>query len=174
MSCPSWKRLLTEREAVGGDSREWNDAVAHLRTCDACRGRVSRLDPTLLFRDLPEPELGQDEGDRMVAVVESLLRRRRLRSRRWMSTARRAAAAAVLVVVSLFALPARQGRDARLPSEPSPAAQGGGFSRVLPAESGGTSLQTWQSSSARVYEMGTPEMAFVMVVDDSLRLEPAG
>jgi len=174
MSCPNWERLLTEREAVGEDSREWNDAVAHLRTCDTCRERVFRLDPTLLFRDLPEPRPGEDEGDRMVVVVESLLHRRRLRSRRWMTVARRAAAAAVLVAASLLALPARQGRDAKLPSEPSPAAQGGGFSRVLPAESGGTSLQAWQSSSARVYEMGTPEMAFVMVVDDTLKLEPAG
>lgn len=171
MNCPDWKQLLADREAHGEDPEIWSDAIAHLETCEACRASVFRLDPTLWLRDLPEEQLSDDEGQQMVTVVDSLLRRRRRRLRGWMTMTKRVAAAAVLVGATLLFVPGRQGGDASVSTEPSPASQGAGFSRVLPAESGGTPLQTWHSNSARVYEMDTPEMAFVMVVDDSLPLE---
>jgi hypothetical protein len=127
---------------------------------------VFQLEPTLLFTALPEPELAADEARRMVAVLQSL-RRGALRSRaRRRTTALRLAAGIVLVAGALLLVPQRRVNR----SQASPAARGGGFSHVLPAQQGGNALLALQSPAARVYEVEAPDMAVVMVVDGTLDL----
>jgi hypothetical protein len=69
-ACPDWRRLAGHRRELGGAEPEgWGAALAHLAGCRLCRGEALAVDPTLIFRRLPELSL---EGDALAAEVAAL------------------------------------------------------------------------------------------------------
>ena len=72
MSCPDWKRLVRERQALShpfaretGDSLDWREALGHLDSgCPACRKAALAADPLLVFRRLPAPVMSEEREDR--------------------------------------------------------------------------------------------------------------
>lgn len=114
MSCPDWRSLAAARERLSGDGgtggadleREWLSALRHRDDCADCRQRALDADPLLLFRDLPEIDLGPAGVEemrqrvagarRMLQASQPMVRRRRPR---WP-----AAAAALLLAIAGGAL----------------------------------------------------------------------
>lgn len=106
----------------------------------------------------------------MVAVVRSLRRGAQRSTTRRRTALLRIAAALILIAGALVLLPERSVKQDRV-VQMSPAARGGGFSHVLPTRQAGNALVALDSPATRVYEMDTPDMAVVMVIDDELDLE---
>jgi len=53
VSCPDWRALAAERDRSPLDPPGWDEALAHLEGCAACRRDAVAADPTLAFRSLP-------------------------------------------------------------------------------------------------------------------------
>jgi hypothetical protein len=179
----AWSALLEHRFAEVPEPAEWPDLAAHLASCGACRRIALAIDPTLLFRDLPQPSTeATSDVEAMRQAVSSLRRARALgvsspevRDRRAVASRRaklmRIAAAAVLVLALGSQVPiGRRSVDAVAPAPPPAVAE------VLPVElqgGGGDSLGVSGDvgrPSARVYQIAYRDMAVVMVVDKSLDL----
>lgn len=169
MSCPDWPWLVRQRRAAGEDPPGWSAAVVHLAECEDCRRTAFALEPMLVFLQLPEPELSTDEGRRMVSVVRTLRRGSWRTGAGRRTVFLRIAAAFVLFAAAVVLVPERA-RQVTPASNLSPTAHGAGFSHVLSPQRSGTALLRLDSPTARVYEMQTPDMGVVMVVDDSLDL----
>ena len=112
-----WERLLAARESDRQDRSGWEHALAHRASCSRCREDSSRLDPTLIFSELPTLHVSDDEIEQMSAGVAEARRLSERLSRlpsdvatapprrRWSSElGLRFAAAAAVVVLSLVAL----------------------------------------------------------------------
>ncbi|MEM7587148.1 MAG: hypothetical protein AAF560_27410 [Acidobacteriota bacterium] len=100
MSCPDWQDLTDRRDADELDSATWRTALEHLDGCSDCQSEALAADPTLMFRRLPAPEVGDDEVAAMQQAVAGMRRRAKIAPRRASSTGpwmRAAAVAAVLL-----------------------------------------------------------------------------
>lgn len=177
MSCPDWGRLAD----LPREGAPWREALAHLDRCERCWTVALRVDPTLVFRRLPDPEIDPAAVEEVRNGVAVLRRsgvaerdRLRLKSAGW------GFAAALFLSVSLALAPG--GRHA-----PSSLAQKG-VNSVAGATYGYDSLSnghrlTGQSPSAastsveaplvekigdreaRIYQLQGKGVAVVMIVD---------
>ena len=176
-ACPDadgWRALAAHRaDPRGQEPAEWAAALAHLDGCPGCRRAALAADPTLLFRRLPVPRLGDQEiaqevadMQRAVAALRTASRVRVRADRGWTRTRWAAAAALATVALSLGASPelhpGRVGGPGAVRSElagqalPSPAA--------VPAALRLPSVEDLNRPEARIYQMGT----VVMIVDEGL------
>lgn len=169
MSCPDWRRLAAARERDPfADPPGWTEARAHLADCAGCRREALAADPLLLFQRLAAGR-GGEERDEVLAMqqgVAALVRASRVAGRaaagpRRGVALRRVAAVALLVlgVMALDGAPSPQGRlaagrDAWVAAPPE-----------LPDQ---PLLDELDLAQARVYELGSDDMAVVMVVDATL------
>jgi hypothetical protein len=170
MACPDWHRLAAARDASPGDPPGWDDAVAHLDGCAACRGAAVVADPTLVFRRLPALTVGTDEVEAMLVRVAALrgargvgrpLTSRRLPRPygRWQP----AAAAAALAFAALAGGHAPPGAP-RVATVP-----GSVGSLALAAEiSAQPLLEELDRPFDQVMQWNTDEMSVVLVVDERL------
>lgn len=190
MSCrdrAGWTALLAHRFGPAlEEPPEWPLALAHLEHCPDCARLALSLDPTLVFQRLPQPAPAPGDIDAMRAAVASLRRASALQAApaaRAQGAARawRVAAAAILALTLASQLPlARHPAAARLPQ--SAVASSAGSSGIALARFAAARRMTTGRADgllvpgevgrpqARVYEIGYPEMAVVMVVDKSLGL----
>ncbi len=104
MSCPDWRDLTLRREASAGDGPEWRTALRHLDDCTACQAAAPGYDPTLLFRRLPDLEVGDDQVEVMKRAVASMRRGETIEHRRgpWLRSGLRAAALAAVALGSIL------------------------------------------------------------------------
>ncbi len=113
MSCPDWARFIHEPRD-GEEEAAWELALAHLDHCERCWPAALRVDPTLVFRRLPEPEMDAEGVEQVRAGVEVLRRSRSFEGRQ--SSKARAGwglAAALLLAASIaFSPEARTGVSA--------------------------------------------------------------
>jgi hypothetical protein len=171
-ACPNWTDLVAHRYArAEQEPRGWGDALAHAEACARCRQEAIAADPTLVFRRLATAGTPREARDVDVAAmrqaVATLRRARALeparQSNRW-----RWAAAAVLPLLALL-LPSAQDPSRsravgdssltlRLPTSMLPSAE----LAALPL------LDDLDRPHARVYELGGPDLAVVMIVDETL------
>jgi len=86
MTCPDWGKLA----ALPREDAPWREAVAHLDHCERCWPLALRIDPTLVFRRLPDPEIDASMVEEVRRGVAVLRRsgavepaRFRLKSARW-------------------------------------------------------------------------------------------
>jgi len=196
MTCPDWNRLVAERDAAPPSARPagipagaaaWDRALAHLDRCPACGPRALAADPTLVFRRLPAPEVGDADVEAMRRAVESMRRAgrvaaaetgrpaaaegfRRLRVPAAPRSWRQLAAAAALAAASLglwLSAPDEAGRSA----EPLRAAAGqpaaAAPSAPVPA-SEPAFLELAEPRAADVYQVGEEDLLVVMVMDETL------
>lgn len=74
MSCPDWFSLAEPRDE---DAERWQDALIHFDSdCPRCREQALDAEPTLLFRNLPEIEIGAEDIAAMQQAVATLRRGR--------------------------------------------------------------------------------------------------
>lgn len=188
-TCPDWKRLAVERGQAGG-SAAWGEAREHLRACPHCRQEAIAVDPSLLFVAMAPVEVTEDEVHAMQQAVAQSLRRRSagwepgardaVRGPRWRwlwsrSRSRARApwlrvAATVALLVGFLALrggevsprhdPLPEGVDSRLAGEASD---------LAPAERGLLPVELLEEGNeARLYHLAAPDLAVVMVFDETL------
>ncbi|MCB1033508.1 MAG: hypothetical protein KDD47_06705 [Acidobacteria bacterium] len=73
MRCPDWKALLEHRfDSTLEEPEDWHLALEHLQHCESCRIEAYGLDPSLLFQDLPEVEVGDADILQMQQAVATL------------------------------------------------------------------------------------------------------
>jgi len=189
--CPDWRALTAHRldpVADTGDAAQepagWDEALAHLDGCPACRRAALTADPTLLFRRLPalpapfldlSPAAEAAEVEAVRLAVASMRTARRLAPAREPASRRyrQWGAAAVLAgaAVSLGSAPG-------LPAAGSHAAAVAPVPHTvrLPAPPPGLRLVAdrvpmveLNRPAARVYEMdGGENLSVVMIVDERL------
>lgn len=193
MSCPrDWEGLLAHRfDPRQAPPADWRQASAHLDRCPDCLRRAEAIDPTLLFRALPEIEIGDDEVAEMQRAVATLKASSALRpqTRGWrlrrLVAAREARgerprtllrlAAAVLLVVGLGT------GTALLPGDGESSLEAGGavaesfepvtgWTELEPPVEDAPIVEGVVSPVARVYSFPAPdeEVAVVMVIDPTL------
>ena len=112
MSCPDWRNL----DAAARETAAWDNALRHLDGgCSACWRDALAVDPTLVFRRLPVPELSPAaEADEVAAT------RLAVAAMRTASRAERGMLGDRLPELASGAFPARAGRLLRLQSLRSP------------------------------------------------------
>jgi hypothetical protein len=112
MSCPDWRNL----DAAARETAAWDNALRHLDGgCAACWRDALAVDPTLVFRRLPVPELSPAaEADEVAAT------RLAVAAMRTASRAERGTLGDRLPELASSAFPARAGRLLRLQSARSP------------------------------------------------------
>lgn len=116
MTCPDWRSLERRRDQR---PEAWERALAHFDACPRCHDQALAVEPTLLFRRLPAPEVGGDEIAAMRQAVTALRRSEQASLRAatgWAGGLRAAALAAILITAALLqgALPVDRdwpGRD---------------------------------------------------------------
>jgi hypothetical protein len=234
MSCPDWRRLdASVRDAPGKpgarwQEARWQEALRHLDGgCPRCWQEAVAVDPTLIFRRLPAPELGPAEEADEVAAARLAVAAMRTASRAAGSASaigaigyagstgatgslgsigslgslgsrigRRAASAfrqqrarwALAAGLTAMALtfgashgwhgPAMAGSGAAAPgspaaaSMPGPVVAGPGWAAApsglpVPAASR-PSIEGLSRPRARVYQIDSPHMSVVMIVDSKL------
>jgi hypothetical protein len=98
-SCPDWRSLVARRER---EPEAWERALAHLDDCHRCGEEALAAEPTLLFRRLPRPAVGNADVESMKRAVANLRRTEPLQHppRRPPATALRAAAVAALLLAA--------------------------------------------------------------------------
>ncbi|HYL06292.1 MAG TPA: hypothetical protein VE075_09645, partial [Thermoanaerobaculia bacterium] len=83
--CPDWRRLdPADRDAPGSPhaAARWREALHHLDGgCTRCRQEALAVDPTLVFRRLPAPELGPAQEAEEVAAARLAVAAMRTASR---------------------------------------------------------------------------------------------
>lgn len=176
MSCPDWHRLVAARERDPlVDPPGWGAARAHLAHCASCRVEALTLDPTLLFARIAPGPAGDEQRGEVAAMQQSvaaLIRasrvsgrpsaRRRDDERRRFAALPRSAAAALLIFAGLAMQPAPSPEE----SLPFRAALAGSREVAeLPAQ---PLIDELDLTQARVYELGSNDVAVVMVVDSTL------
>ena len=238
MSCPDWRRLdPAARDAPAGnaaavkpagkaaamkvlEAARWQEALRHLESgCPRCWQEALAVDPTLVFRRLPTPELGptqeaaEIEAARLAVQAMRTASRlehpafganrslRSLRSLRALPShhaARWTLAAGLTAMALVFGSAGHTGNSWRAPARPgtataastadiaslagvadrrvdlaaparfvradSPAALG---AAALPASSR-PSIEGLSRPEARVYQLDSPHMSVVMIVDAKL------
>jgi hypothetical protein len=184
--CPDWGALTGHRHTAGPDEPAgWEEAVAHLDGCPACRRTALAADPTLVFRRLPAlpppvldlaPAALAAEVEAIRLAVAGMRTARRLapppersllrRSRHW-----GAAAGLAIAALSLGATPALRPaphgiasltapRTVRLLSPPAAVRL---VSDRVPM------VEELNRPAARVYQMdGGENLSVVMIVDERL------
>jgi hypothetical protein len=238
MSCPDWRRLdPAARDAAGAPHAaadapyasgavgalhavHWQQALSHLDTgCPDCWREALAVDPTLIFRRLPAPELtAAQEADEVEAARLAVAAMRRLPAIRSLPSlhvqpARWALAAGLTAMALVYGsghgwrptppIPAatapgapagalassvspstqaghagQTGEDMRATAElaaaaAEPGGQGApgpgwaGASAVQPASSR-PSIEGLSRPEARVYQIDSPHMSVVMIVDGKL------
>ncbi len=162
MTCPDWAGLARRFRQPGfAETGEWRDAVTHARGCADCRRRAVAIDPLLAFVGCRDLEIDPAE----IAVVRrgthDLRRLRALEAGGRGGRTRRGAIAAGLVLASVWLLPAVPAGpilEAPPTARPAPPA--------APAAS--PWIENLDRPAARVYQWESPEVAVVLVVDESL------
>lgn len=185
-TCPDWRALTVHRkDPLSEEPAGWQEALAHLDGCPACRREAPAADPTLLFRRLPAldmsalgPAAEAAEVESMIQAVATLRTARRLETPERASRAawKRWSAAAALATVAL-SLGAGHGlrREAAvsLSSLPVPSRS----RTVIPAGEVTPRFASDQvpvveelnRPAARVYQMdGGKNLSVVMIVDERL------
>ena len=202
MSCPDWRRLVTERDAQGGDAgaeAAWGSACEHLDACPRCREAALDADPTLVFRRLAGPVATAADVSAMKLGVAAMIRASRVASpaaalafesrparpfrlgsgrqgRGWQvarSLARPAAAAALLAGLVL---------QAPIASRAPPGARGRAGRGGLPRRPGAPRRRRGcrdradrgglDLPDARVYEVAAEDLQVAMIVDRAWTCEP--
>ena len=128
MTCPNWRQLSARHDH---QPEAWDRALIHLDDCGQCLDEALAVEPTLLFRRLPAPEVGSDDIAAMRRAVATLRRSERTvtHSRRSVGsrfTALRAAAlGAILITAALLqgVVPGEVRPSATLPAASSEAAR---------------------------------------------------
>lgn len=176
---PRWENLLEHRfDPSAPEPAGWDDAVAHLDACSACRARALSIDPTLGFRRLPELDVDAAEIEAMQHSVALLRRNRQLsaqqgevlqeahqaRAWRWWRPAAAALAVGMGLGLAGGSLPTAPepgvGATATLPVLRSVGAPGSGTFRSFGTLDEGQSFDTFddpvvegvESPDARVYQ----------------------
>lgn len=182
MSCPSWSRLVAEREASGVDPQGWSEALNHLDHCPRCSREAPDVDPLLLFRRLPAPKIGSSDVEAMKLGVAAMIRASRVESFAVPSPARsrsagrsrwRLSAAVAAVLVTGLGLGALQSSRLSRPSSPGSGQAPAGIALAAwsaPAESSdleGT-IEDLSLVDARVYEVASEGISVVTIVHPSL------
>ena len=188
-TCPDWRALVAHRkDETASEPTGWQEALAHLDGCPACRREAPAADPTLLFRRLPGLEMGAAaeaaEVESMIQAVATLRTARRLEIperaaraswKRWS-----AAAALVTVALTLGAGPGlRRGPLAPMPpivalgslATPSRSLAVVPAAAVSPrfASDEAPVVEELNRPAARVYQMdGGKNLSVVMIVDERL------
>lgn len=79
--CPSrgeWRDRLAHRfDAERVEPESWREDLAHLESCDVCRGITLELDPTLLFRSLAAPLPALDASAEVASMRRAVTALRR-------------------------------------------------------------------------------------------------
>jgi hypothetical protein len=186
-NCPDWKILAAHRrERHGAEPVGWNEALKHLDRCERCRQAAVAADPSLLFRRLskvpPAPAAEAAEAESIIQAVAGMRAatrmgagtppRRRAGWRAW----RRHAAAAALIVAALplggddgwrLRLAGQIGSEAMpLPEEALQPAAGlaAGMELDQPL------IENLDRPEARIYQMGSPDVAVVMIFDENFEV----
>lgn len=172
--CPDWSALVDHRfTREGVEPPDWRAWVQHAETCADCRRAALAADPTLVFARLAEDDSSAVDVDAMRRAVGTLRRARGVAPRpareRAAAASWRLAAAAVLplLAVLLPSAPPRQHPAAPVAPALAPitaAAPAPSFAELaaLPL------VEDLGRPEARVYELGGPELAVVMIVDETL------
>lgn len=162
MSCPDWAALVRDREPAGAvEMAEWSEAVAHLRGCAACRRRALALDPTLVFLGCRDLTIDRAEVAELTRATYALRRVRSLEAAPVPGAARRRAMAAGLGLAGVLLLPAVPTDPAlEPPAPPEASASANPIARPW--------IENLDRPAARVYQWGSPELAVVVVIDESL------
>lgn len=191
-TCPDWRALSAHRKDPRSEEPAgWQEALAHLDGCPACRREAPAADPTLVFRRLPGLDMGTAaeaaEVESMIQAVATLRTARRLetperRARMSRASWKRWSAAAALVTVAL-SLGAGHGlRRAPMPPMPPIIALGSlpvpsrnlavvPAAEVSPrfAADEAPVVEELNRPAARVYQMdGGKNLSVVMIVDERL------
>lgn len=98
MSCPDWNELIRQRDDGADGERRWLEALEHLDDCGSCHEAALAVEPTLMFRRLPAPEIDVTEMQQAVAALrrdQGRRDRQQKNGRRW----RRLAIAAQVAVL---------------------------------------------------------------------------
>jgi len=195
VSCPNWSALVAFRDARGGDPPGWEENLAHLDACPACRRQALAADPTLAFRRLPRPDVKAADIDAIRQGVAALREASRLglarpepppaghedgrtdegeprQGRRgwgWLPGATRIAAAVVLVVVALALAP---GNPLTLGDfTPITTAAREGVTSPAGVEATMPLIEDLDLPDPRVYQIAEEDIQVVMVFDESLDLD---
>jgi hypothetical protein len=185
MSCPSWRALLAEREALGEDPRGFAEALAHLDGCPACRRETLALDPLLAFRRLPALAVSASDVEAMRQAVAAMRRASRVpgeaaggaplggrpiagRRAGWLPDGARswgrAAAAVALLALGLTLGPGRPVPEPPSGEASTPSRQ------VQEALFQASFVEDLDLADARIYQVDSAEMQVVMIVHPSLDL----
>lgn len=183
MSCPDWSHLAPGRD--DSEQAAWQSAVAHLDHCSKCWPAALRVEPTLIFRRLPEPEIDPQEIEEVRAGVAVLRRSRGFaRSRQGGHRAGWGIAAAVLLAATIALAPPPRSVS-RLPAEAGNAANSSvpalesqeRLSSVVTDRHDAPTLAATRSAAdapliekmgdpgARIYQLQGKGVAVVMIVD---------
>ena len=77
MNCPDWHELGATRSS---DESQWQDGLSHFDECALCRKQALMVDPLLVFRQLPEARLDENEIDDLRSRVAGARRVNELES----------------------------------------------------------------------------------------------
>jgi hypothetical protein len=235
MSCPDWRRLdPAARDASGAPhpaadavaavhAVHWQQALSHLDSgCPDCWREALAVDPTLIFRRLPAPELTPaQEAEEVEAARLAVAAMRRLPATQpslHVHSARWALAAGLTAMALVYGSghgwrPMRPITAATAPVAPAPAAPAGSLASGSPSTQAGQDMRAtsafaastagpgmpggpgpgprmmppgWAGASAvqpaasrpsieglsrpeaRVYQLDSPHMSVVMIVDGKL------
>lgn len=159
MTCPDWTGLARRFRQPGfAETGEWRDAVAHARGCADCRRRAVAIDPLLAFVGCRDLEIDPAEVALVRRGTHDLRRLRALEAAGSVGHARRAAIAVGLALAGVLLLPAVPGGP--ILETPSP--------ERLAAPAASPWIEHLDRPAARVYQWESPEVAVVLVVDESL------
>lgn len=185
-NCPDWKVLAAHRrERHGAEPAGWSEALKHLDGCARCRQAAVAADPTLLFRRLSKVQPALDaeaaEAESILQAVAGMRTANRMGagnpSRRagWRAWRRHAAAAAL--AVAALPLGGDDGWRMRLTGHGGSETMSLREEAVQPAAGRAAGMELDQPlienlnrPEARVYQIDSPELAVVMIVDESLEV----
>ena len=172
--CPDWSALVAHRfTREGAEPLDWRACVQHAETCADCRRAALAADPTLVFARLAEDDAAAIDIAAMRHAVGTLRRAHgvapRRRRERVAGASWRLAAAAVLPLLAMLLpsgpqrqRPAAPVAQALAPNTAAAAAPSFAELAALPL------VEDLGRPEARVYELGGPELAVVMIVDETL------
>ena len=171
-ACPDWTAVVAHRfERDGEEPAGWRGMLAHAEECADCRRQALAADPTLVFARLAAEDSAVVDVAAMRRAVETLRRAQRVspgRARRGRAGGARwrlaAAAVLPLLTVLLPASPRRQSPPTPVARIATPAASSPSFAELaaLPL------VEDLGRPDARVYQLGGPDLAVVMIVDETL------
>lgn len=159
MTCPDWSALEHRRlEPDFEETAAWREALAHVAVCPACRRIALAQDPALAFVGCRDLSVEPAEVEELRRATQELRRLRALEAAPARGAGRRAAMAAGLALAGLLLLPAS-------PRGPvaEPPALGRSAAPAAPA-----AIENLDRPGARIYQWRAPDLAVVLVVDESL------